>query len=124
MHTVFIVDDSPMVRRLLKTGILDAKLGCEEAVDGEDALAKLKAGLKPDVIVTDINMPKMDGLTLIKEIRKLPATRFIPIFVLTTEQSPEKQSVAKAAGATGWLVKPIGWEMLYKAIQQAVPGLR
>ena len=124
MHTIFIIDDSPIVRRLLKEGILGSKLGYEEAANGEDALDKLKGGFKPDVIVTDINMPKMDGLTLIKEVRKLAGTRFIPIFVLTTEQSPEKQSIAKAAGATGWLVKPIGWDMLYKALQQAVPGLR
>jgi two-component system chemotaxis response regulator CheY len=124
MHTVFIVDDSPIVRRLLKEGILASQLGCEEASNGEDALNKIKGGFKPDVIVTDLNMPKMDGLTLIKEIRKLPATRFLPIFVLTTEQSPEKQGVAKAAGATGWLVKPIGWDRLYLAMKQAVPGLR
>ena len=124
MHTVFIIDDSPIVRRLLKEGILGSKLSCEEAANGEDALNKLKGGFKPDVIVTDLNMPKMDGLTLIQEARKLPTIRFTPIFILTTEQSPEKQAVAKAAGATGWLVKPIGWDMLYKAIQQAVPGLR
>ena len=124
MHTVFIVDDSPIVRKLLKEGILGAKLGFEEAANGEDALAKLKAGLKPDVIVTDLNMPKMDGLSLIKEIRNLPSTRFLPVFVLTTEQSAEKQATAKAAGATGWLSKPVGWDRLYKAIQQAVPGLR
>jgi len=124
MHTVFIVDDSPIVRKLLREGIRSSQLNCEEANNGEDALNKIKGGFKPDIIVTDINMPKMDGLTLIKEIRKLPLTRFVPIFVLTTEQSPDKQAVAKAAGATGWLVKPIGWDMLYKAMQQAVPGLR
>lgn len=124
MKTVFIIDDSPIVRKLLREGITSSQLVCEEAANGEDALSKIKGGLKPDVIVTDINMPKMDGLTLIKEARKLPATRFVPIFVLTTEQSPEKQNVAKAAGATGWLVKPVGWDMLYKAIKQAVPGLR
>ena len=124
MHTVFIVDDSPIVRKVLKSGILGSGLGCEEATNGEEALNKLKGGFKPDVIVTDINMPKMDGLTLIQEVRKISALRFIPIFVLTTEQSPEKQGVAKAAGATGWLVKPIGWDMLLKAMQQAVPGLR
>ncbi len=124
MHTVFIVDDSPIVRKLLKEGIISSQLAFEEAPNGEEALIKIKAGLKPDVIVTDMNMPKMDGLTLIKEVRKLPATRFVPIFVLTTEQSPEKQGIAKAAGATGWLVKPIGWDRLYQAIRQAVPGLR
>ncbi len=124
MHTVFIVDDSPIVRRLLKEGILGSKLGYEEATNGEDALNKLKGGFKPDVIITDIKMPKMDGLTLIKEARKIAALRFVPIFVLSIDQSPEKQSAAKAAGATGWMIKPIGWDMLYKAIQQAVPGLR
>jgi two-component system chemotaxis response regulator CheY len=124
MRTVFIVDDSPIVRKILKGGIVNSGFACEEATNGEEALDKLKAGLKPDVIVTDMNMPKMDGLTLIKEVRKLPSTRFTPIFVLTTEQSPEKQSVTKAAGATGWLVKPIGWDRLYHAIQQAVPCLR
>ncbi len=123
MPTVFIVDDSPIVRRLLKEGIISSKLSYEEAANGEDALIKLKGGFKPDVIVTDLNMPKMDGLTLIKEIRKLPATRFVPIFVLTTEQTPEKKSEAKAAGATGWMTKPIGWDYLYKAIKQVIPSL-
>jgi two-component system chemotaxis response regulator CheY len=124
MLTVFIVDDSPIVRRLLKEGILSSKFGCEEATNGKEALDKLNAGLKPDLIVTDMNMPQMDGLTLITEIRKLRSMRFVPIFVLTTEQSPAKQSAAKSAGATGWMVKPIGWSYLFKVMQQAIPGLR
>ena len=124
MPTVFVVDDSPIVRKLLKEGILGSKLGFDESSNGEDALNRIKGGLKPDIIVTDLNMPKMDGLTLIKEVRKIPAMRFVPIFVLTTQQSPDTQAAAKTAGATGWLVKPIGWDMLYKAMQQAVPGLR
>jgi two-component system chemotaxis response regulator CheY len=124
MQTIFVVDDSPIVRKVMKEGILSCQLNYVDAGNGEDALIKLKGGLKPDVIVTDINMPKMDGLTLIREIRKLAGLRFVPIFVLTTEQSTEKQQVAKSAGATGWLTKPVGWDMLHQTLKQAVPGLR
>ena len=92
----------------------------DTATDGEVALNKLKGGLKPDLIITDINMPKLDGIGLIREARKL--VRFTPILALTTESQQAKRDEAKKHGATGWLVKPVGGADLLKVIKQVVPG--
>lgn len=92
----------------------------ETAQDGEIALGKLKAGLKPDLIITDINMPRMDGLKLIQEARKL--LRFTPILALTTESQQGKRDEAKKLGASGWLVKPVTGTDLVRVVKQVVPG--
>ncbi|RKX89530.1 MAG: response regulator [Spirochaetes bacterium] len=118
---IFIVDDSAVMIMSLKQ-ILDME-GFEvvSAKDGMEALEKIKEGLKPDLIITDVNMPRMGGLDFIKNVR--PILKFVPILVLTTESDIEKRTEAKNMGATGWLVKPVGGEDLLKVINQVLPGV-
>jgi two-component system chemotaxis response regulator CheY len=120
MTTIFIVDDSATMVMSLRATLEIAGFKVESAVDGEQALAKVKSGLKPDLIITDINMPRMDGLELIRQVRKL--LRFTPILTLTTESQREKRDQAKQLGASGWMVKPIGGADLVKTIRQVLPG--
>jgi two-component system chemotaxis response regulator CheY len=94
----------------------------ETANDGVQALGKLKSGSKPDLIITDVNMPNMDGLELIRNVKLLPGFRFTPILTLTTESQTAKRDEAKKLGATGWLVKPVSGPDLVKVIKQVLPG--
>jgi two-component system chemotaxis response regulator CheY len=94
----------------------------DTAEDGVKALAKLTAGLKPDLIITDINMPNMGGIEFIKKTRALSGFRFLPILTLTTESQQSRRDEGKQAGATGWLVKPVGSTDLLKIIKQVLPG--
>ncbi len=119
MKQVFIVDDSSTMLMSLKSTLEISGFKVETASDGEQALGKIKAGLKPDLIITDINMPKMDGILLIKEARKI--LRFTPILALTTESQQGKREEAKKLGATGWLVKPVTGSELIKVVNQVVP---
>ena len=100
--TVLIVDDSATMLASLKAAIQMMKLTVETANNGKAALEKIQGGLKPDLIITDINMPVMDGLEFIKNVR--PILRFTPILILTTESEQKKREEAKRLGATGWLV--------------------
>ena len=120
MTTIFLVDDSATMVMSLKSSLEIAGFKVETAGDGEQAMAKIGKGLKPDLIITDINMPKMDGIALIREVRKV--LRFTPILTLTTESQQAKRDEAKKLGATGWLVKPIGGADLVKVIRQVLPG--
>lgn len=120
MTTIFLVDDSATMVMSLKATLEVAGFKVETAADGELALNKIKGGLKPDLIITDINMPKMDGLELIRNVRKL--LRFTPILTLTTESQQAKRDEAKSLGASGWLVKPVGGADLVKVIRQVLPG--
>jgi len=104
----------------LKATLEIAGFKVETAGDGEQALAKIKSGLKPDLIITDINMPKMYGIELIRQVRKL--LRFTPILTLTTESQQAKRDEAKTLGASGWMVKPVGGADLIKVIRQILPG--
>jgi two-component system chemotaxis response regulator CheY len=120
MKTILVVDDSSTMVMSLKSSLELSGFKVETAADGQIALDKLKAGSKPDLIITDINMPRMDGLELIRNTRKL--LRFTPILALTTESQQAKRDEAKKLGATGWLVKPIGGADLVKVIKQVLPG--
>lgn len=120
---VFIVDDSATMVMSVRNNLEIAGFTVESARDGEEALEKLKSpARKPDLIITDINMPKMDGIELIGRVRQLPGFRFTPILTLTTESQAERRAEGKRAGATGWLVKPVGGADLVKIIKQVVPG--
>lgn len=118
--TVFVVDDSAVMLMSVKQTLEMAGFKVETAKDGLEALNKIKEGFKPDLIVTDINMPNMNGIELIKNARTL--LRFTPILALTTESQAAKRDEAKKLGATGWLVKPVAGPDLLKVIKQVVPG--
>lgn len=116
MAKLLIVDDSTMLRDMLNYALNEGGYNnVTEGVDGVDGLNKAK-GAAFDLIITDVNMPNMDGLTLIKELRKLPEYATKPILVLTTERSDEMKAKGKEAGATGWIVKPFVPDQLLKAV--------
>lgn len=102
---ILVVDDSPTMRQMVSFTLRGAGFDVTEAQHGQEALSKIE-GRQIDMIVTDLNMPVMDGIEFIRQARSLQATRFVPILMLTTESQPEKKMAGKAAGATGWIVKP------------------
>ena len=118
--TIFVVDDSATILMSVKQTLEMAGYKVETAKDGLEALNRVKAGLKPDLIITDINMPNMDGLEFIRNARTI--LRFTPILALTTESQAAKRDEAKKNGATGWLVKPVPGPDLLKVIKQVLPG--
>lgn len=120
--TIMIVDDSATMIMSVKSNLTMHGFVVETASDGVQALNKLKSGVKPDLIITDINMPNMGGLELIKNVRALAGFRFTPILTLTTESQAVMRDEGKKLGATGWLVKPIDGASLIKVIKQVVPG--
>ena len=120
--TILLVDDSVTMLMSVKNNLEIAGFKVETAEDGVKAMAKLSSGLKPDLIITDINMPNMGGIEFIAKARALPGFRFIPILALTTESQQAKRDEAKKLGATGWLVKPVGGADLIKIIKQVLPG--
>ncbi len=122
MKTIFLIDDSATILMSMEQLLSRHAVKIEKAGDGEEAMRKLKAGLKPDLIITDINMPKKDGMQLIREIKQDSRFRFTPILVLTTEHDATKKSEAKTLGATGWLVKPVNGEQLVSVLKQVLPG--
>lgn len=119
MATILAVDDSASMRQMVTFTLKGAGFDVIEAVDGEDALTKAKSS-KPDLILTDVNMPKMDGISLIKELRKLPEYKFTPMLMLTTESGGDKKMEGKQAGATGWLVKPFNPDQLVNTINKVI----
>ncbi|CBK42073.1 MAG: response regulator [Nitrospira sp.] len=120
--TVLVVDDSPTMRQMVAFTLTSAGYQVVEAGNGKEAVGKVNGGAKPDLVVTDLNMPEMDGITLIKEIRKMPALKFTPILMLTTEASDDKKKAGQAAGATGWIVKPFNPEQMMAVIKKVLPG--
>jgi two-component system chemotaxis response regulator CheY len=120
--TILVVDDSVTMVMSLKTTLALNGFQVETANNGQAALEKLKGGVKPDLILTDINMPVMGGFELIGKVRALPGFRFVPILTLTTESEASKRSEGKRLGATGWLVKPVAGNDLIKVIKQVLPG--
>jgi two-component system, chemotaxis family, chemotaxis protein CheY len=111
MKTILTVDDSASVRQMVKITLTTAGYGVVEAEDGRDGLAKAKANAI-SMVVTDLNMPNMNGLEFIRALRQLPPYRGIPIVFLTTESDDGMKQQAKAAGATGWITKPFKQEQL------------
>ncbi|WP_313192106.1 response regulator [Shinella zoogloeoides] len=116
---ILTVDDSASIRLTTRVTLSNAGYTVTEAVDGIDGLNKLKEG-EYDLVVTDLNMPNMDGLTMIRELRKLPAHTGVPVIFLTTESDGELKAQAKAAGATGWLTKPFDPESLVKIARKVL----
>lgn len=119
--TVLIVDDAPTMRQMIDFTLKSDGFSVEEAGEGDEALRKLKNGLKPDLIITDLNMPKMDGISFIKAVRSIGAFKFTPILMLTTESLDQKKAEGRDAGATGWIVKPFTPEQLLKVVRAVMP---
>lgn len=120
MKTILLVDDSTTLLMSMKVIIEKAGYAVKTATGGREALAQLKT-LKPNLMITDLNMPMMDGMTLIKEVKKLPTCRFMPILVMTTESLQSKRTEARSLGATGWLVKPVKPEELTAILKKLLP---
>jgi two-component system chemotaxis response regulator CheY len=119
MATILAVDDSASMRQMVTFTLKGAGYDVVDAVDGVDALNKAKAK-KFDLVVTDVNMPNKDGITLIKDLRALPDYKFIPMLMLTTESGSDKKMQGKAAGATGWIVKPFNPDQLLKTVKKVL----
>lgn len=119
MKRILTVDDSASVRQMVSFTLRKAGYEVVEAVDGKDGLGKVGGG-KLDLIITDLNMPNMDGIEMISSIRKLPGYSFVPILMLTTESQAEKKDAGRKAGATGWIVKPFNADQLIAVIQKLV----
>jgi two-component system, chemotaxis family, chemotaxis protein CheY len=119
MKRIMTVDDSVSVRQMVSFTLKNAGYETVEASDGKDALVKLN-GSGVNMILTDLNMPNLDGIGLIKEVRTKPEYKFIPIVMLTTESQESKKSEGKSAGATGWIVKPFKPDQLLAVIKKVL----
>lgn len=117
-----LVDDSETVLMSLESVLTKAGFRVETALAGDRALDRLAQGARPDLIITDVNMPTMDGITLARRVRETPGMRFTPIIILTVVVEQAKRLEAKSAGATGWLVKPVQPDQLLSVIGQLLPG--
>jgi two-component system chemotaxis response regulator CheY len=120
VRKVLIVDDSASMRQMVGFTLKEGGFEVIEAEHGQDALDKLK-GTTVDLVITDLNMPVMDGITLIENIRKQPAMKTKPILMLTTEGLANRKEQGKAAGATGWIVKPFDPEKLLLTVAKVLP---
>lgn len=120
MKTIFLVDDSATILLSISSILSKAGYAVEKAANAEEALRRFKAGAKIDLLLTDLNMPGMNGIELIREVRKLSAYKFVPILFLTTESQQAKKVEAKAAGASGWIVKPATADELLSTIKLVI----
>ncbi len=116
MAKILAVDDSASMRQMVSFTLKGAGHDVTEAADGVEALSVAKTQGGFDLVISDINMPNMDGITLIKELRQLASFKFTPILMLTTESGAEKKGEGKAAGATGWIVKPFNPDQLLATV--------
>jgi two-component system chemotaxis response regulator CheY len=116
---ILAVDDSASMRQMVAFTLKSAGFDVAEAEDGQAALDLAKTE-KFKLVLADVNMPRMDGITLVKNLRTLADYKFTPLLMLTTESTPEKKMEGKAAGATGWLVKPFNPEQLVATVQRVL----
>jgi two-component system, chemotaxis family, chemotaxis protein CheY len=116
---IMTVDDSASIRQMVGFTLKGAGYDVIEAVDGKDALSKLN-GTTIHMVITDLNMPNLDGIGLIRELRTKPAFRFVPIIMLTTESQDSKKQEGRTAGATGWIVKPFKSEQLIAVVKKVL----
>ena len=117
--TIMIVDDSASLRQVVNIALKGAGYDTIEACDGKDALSKLN-GNKVHLIISDVNMPNMDGISFVKELKKMPEYKFTPVIMLTTESQENKKSEGQAAGAKAWVVKPFQPEQMLAAVSKLV----
>jgi two-component system chemotaxis response regulator CheY len=119
MARILAVDDSPSMLRMVSLTLASAGHSVAQAADGREALAAARVEAF-DVVVTDVNMPNMDGIELVQELRGLPAYRYVPLLILTTEATAERKQQGRSAGATGWLVKPFNPERLLAVVEKVL----
>ncbi|BAN69887.1 response regulator [endosymbiont of unidentified scaly snail isolate Monju] len=117
--SILAVDDSASMRQMVSFTLKGAGYEVVEAADGVEALNIAKTR-SVNLVITDVNMPNMDGITLIRELRNLPNYKFTPLLMLTTESGAEKKQQGKAAGATGWIVKPFNPDQLLKTVAKVI----
>lgn len=120
MARILAVDDSASMRQMVGVTLQSAGHEVQVAVDGVEALRKAREGAPVDLVITDVNMPNMDGLTLVKELRRLPQYQGVPLLVLTTESSTDRKQAGRAAGATGWIVKPFDPDRLLATVDKVL----
>ena len=120
MSTIMLVDDSATILLSISNILTKAGYAVEKASNAAEGLTKFKGGVKVDLLITDLNMPGMNGIEFIKEVRTLPNYKFMPILFLTTESQQSKRLEAKAAGASGWLVKPATADELLGTIKLVI----
>jgi two-component system, chemotaxis family, chemotaxis protein CheY len=118
-RTALVVDDSVTIRQVVSFTLKQAGFGVVAAVDGQDALERLDSH-RVDLIITDLNMPRLDGIALIRRLRARPASKFTPVLMLTTESQESKRQEGRAAGATGWIVKPFHPDRLLQVIAKVL----
>ena len=117
--SILIVDDAASIRATVSIALKGAGYEVIEACDGNDALSKLN-GVRVNLVISDVNMPGMDGITLLKRLKEGPATRFLPVIMLTTEGSDDKKMQGKEAGAKAWIVKPFDPAKLLDAVSKLI----
>ncbi len=117
--TIMIVDDAASLRQVVAIALKGAGYATIEACDGKDALSKM-TGQKIHLIISDVNMPNMDGITFVKNVKQLPNYKFTPIIMLTTENQDEKKKEGQAAGAKAWVVKPFRPEQMLDAVSKLI----
>ncbi len=117
--TVMVVDDSASLRQVVAIALRGAGYDVLEACDGKDALSKL-SGQKIHLIISDVNMPNMDGITFVRELKKNPAYKFTPVIMLTTESQEQKKKEGQAAGARAWVVKPFQPAQMLSAVSKLI----
>ena len=119
MGKILAVDDSASMRQMVSFTLKGAGYDVEQATDGVEALELAKSD-QFDLVLSDVNMPNMDGITLTRELRSLPSYKFTPILVLTTEAGGDKKQEGKSAGATGWIVKPFNPDQLLNTVKRVM----
>jgi two-component system, chemotaxis family, chemotaxis protein CheY len=117
--TVLVVDDSTSMRQMVSFTMKEAGFDVIEGANGAEAISNVQ-GKSLDLVITDLNMPVMDGMTLIRQLRGMPTFKFTPILMLTTESQQQKKMEGKSAGATGWIVKPFNPEQLIQVVGKVV----
>lgn len=121
MKTIITVDDASTIRKMVGFTLKSAGHNVLEAADGADAFEALKQR-SVDLVITDVNMPNMNGIELTRKLRALPNFRSVPIILLTTETDPAKKNEGRAAGATGWIVKPFSQDQLLAVVAKVLPN--
>jgi len=118
--TILIIDDSESIREVVASGLESAGYQVIKGIHGEDGLKCLREHGAVDLVITDLNMPVMDGIGFLKEVRQLPEHRYLPVLILTTESQESKKQEARQAGATGWIIKPFSNEKLVTVVKKVI----